>query len=60
MMYCLFTLHGITPMEIHKMNHKERKILYAFAQYELDKQAEQAEKDKARIDEILSKTGGGS
>ncbi len=52
-MYWLFRLHHITPIDVHRMTRRERKVLFAFVRYDLAKRNAEADKQQGEIEEAI-------
>lgn len=52
-MYWLFRLHHISPIDVHKMTRRERKVLFAFVRYDLAKRNEEADRENEKVNEAI-------
>lgn len=52
-MYWLFRLHHISPIDVHKMTRRERKVLFAFVRYDLARRNEEADRENEKVNEAI-------
>lgn len=58
-MFWLFTLHNISPIDVHRMTRNERKILFAFQRYEIKKRDEKQKEEDEHLKALIEKMQAG-
>lgn len=58
-MYWLFRLHHISPIDVHRLNRREKNILFAFMRYEMKQREDEAKEEEAKTQDIMDSIDAG-